>query len=222
MYRPTPGVRTMYLATIALCALLSITGAHGQDKSTAGLKIAVVNAGKLLQEYKFTQSSDQELQKLQADILTELNSWDQHRYLEEADQRKFGLIAVKESNKVELTKDDKDLKTKLEDASKKLFDEYLALQTKQNATPAEVDRLKVLSRLEAETSKRIKDRQGSAQEELQKRANDMRKKMDADVKAAIVKVAKAKSFNLVFSSDLVFYCDTDLTDDVLKDLNSGK
>ena len=222
MNRPKPGVRTIYLATIALCAVLSLTGAHGQDKNNGGLKIAVVNAGRLFAEYKYTLNSDAELQRIQADIVTELNNWDQHRYLEEADQRKLGLIAVKETNKTELSKDEKDLKAKLEEASKRTFDEYLALQTKQNATPAEVDRLKVLTRMEGDTQKRIKDRQTSVQEELQKRIAEMRKKVDADLKAATVKVAKSKGFNLVFSSDVVFYCDTDLTDDILKDLNSGK
>jgi len=210
----------MYLATIALLAVVSLTGAHGQDKRDAGgLKIANVNPGRLLNEYKFTKSADLELKKKQADIVTEMNSWDQHRLLSEADQRALGVIAVKDSNHEVLIPQDKTNKTKYEDSSKKLFDEYLALQTRQGATPAETDRLKELSRLETDNNKRIKDRQASAQEELQKQANDMRSKMDGDVRAAISKISKSKSLNVVFSSELALYCDNDITDDVLKELN---
>jgi Skp family chaperone for outer membrane proteins len=221
MFRPKSSMRAMMLAAALICSLFTAPGAHAQDKS-GGIKIATVDGNKLAQEYKYTQTAMAELQKFNQDVVTELNSWDQHRYLEEADQRKLGLIAVKEANKTELTKDEKDLKTKLEDASKRLFDEYLALQTKQNAAPAEVDRLKALTRMEGDTQKRIKDRQAAGQEELSKRDADMRKKISADVKTAIGKVAKAKGVNVVFSSDVAYYCDVDLTEDVLKDLNSGK
>lgn len=217
-----PNIRLMYLGTIGLCAVLSLTGARGQDKGNGALKIAVVNPGKLLSEYKYTQVSDAALKAKQNDIVTELNSWDQHRLLSEADQNALGLIAVKDSKKEALTPADTQTKTKLEDASKKLFDEYLALQTRQGATPAETDRLKELSRLEADTNKRIKDRQARAQDELQKQANDVRQKMDQDVRGGIVEVAKSKGFNLVFSSEVVLYCDTDITEDVLKKINSNK
>ncbi len=217
---PTPNMRVMYLCTIGLCAVLSLTGARGQEKGA--LKVAVVNPGRLLQEYNYTVKSEKELTQKKNDIVTELNSWDQHRYLGEADQNALGLIAVKDSNKIELNAAEKAAKTRLEDASKRLFDEYLALQTRQNPTPEDSARLKELSRLEQDTGKRIKDRQARAQDELQKQANDVRAKIDKDVREGIQEVAKAKGFTMVFSSEVLLYCDTDITEDVLKKINSNK
>jgi Skp family chaperone for outer membrane proteins len=212
-----PKLRPVILSIIAIWAVLSAQVANSQEKGS--LKFAVVNPGRLLQEYKYTVESDKELQKQKNDIIAELNSWDQHRYLGEADQNTLGAIAVKENDKVELTAADKAAKTRLEDASKKLFDEYLALQTRQNPTQADSDRLKELSRLEQDTGKRIKDRQARAQDELTKKAADIRQKIDKDVRKGIEDVAKEKHFTMVFSSEVLLYCDTDITEDVLKKIN---
>ena len=220
MFVSIPTSRVRYVCFVALCAIFLSTSATAQDKSS--LKVAVVNPGRLLQEYNFTQESDKDLKRQENDIVTQLNSWDQHRYLGEADQNALGEIAVKESNKIELTAADKASKTKLEDASKRLFDEYLALQTRQNPSPADMDRLKELSHLETDTGKRIKDRQERAKKDLQQKAEDIRHKIDKDVRDGIEKVAKAKGFTMVFSSEVLLYCDTDITDEVLKKINSNK
>lgn len=215
----TPNMRLLYLATIVMCVVLSLTGARGDDKPANPLKIAVVNAAKLINEYKYTVKSSEELNKKKDDIVTELNSWDQHRYLPEGDQRALGAIAVKEQNKIELTDAEKATKKRLEETSKQLFDEYLALQTNKAPTPQDSARMKALNQLEADTGTRIKASQAAAQAALQKQADDAQTKMDKDVHDTIVKVAKSKGVNLVFSSQVVYYCETDLTDDVLKELN---
>ena len=217
MTAPTPSLRLVVLALVALCIVASLTGAKGQDKSN--LKIAVVNPGRLLSEYKFTIKSDQDLKTMQNDVLTELNSWDQHRLLTEADQKALSAIAIKESNKQALTAADTATKTKLDETSKKLFDEFLMLQGKPQLSQGEQDRLKELSKLEQETARHIKDRQEKAQQDLQKQAQDVRAKMDKDVRDNIIEVSKQKGYNLVFSSEVVLYCDNDLTDEVLKKLN---
>ena len=215
-----PGFRQVVLAMVALCIVASLTGAKGQDKNA--LKIAVVNPGRLLAEYNFTKKSDADLKARQNDVLTELNSWDQHRLLSEADQKALSQVAIKESNKLDLSAADKATKTKLEDLYKKYFDELMILQAKQQPSQLDQDRLKELTKLETDTARRVKERQQAVQEELQKQAQDVRTKMDADVRTNIVEVAKQKGYNLVFSSEVVLYCDNDLTDEVLKKLNNGK
>ncbi len=217
----TPNIRLIYLAAIVLCIVVSLTGARGDGKAETGLKFAVVNPGKLLSEYKLTVTSDKDLKDQQDSIVTQLNSWDQHRYLAEADQVALGLVAVKEARKEVLNPADMATKQKFDDLSKRLFDEYLALQTRQGATPAETARLQELSKLEGDTSKRVKDKQARAQQDLQAQATAVRQKIDEGVRKGIVDVAKAKGLTMVFSSEVVLYCDTDLTDEVLKKINSN-
>ncbi len=216
----TPGLRMMYLGTIVTVAILSLTGARGQDKKeSAGLRVASINLAKTVNEYKFTQDAERQLRNRQSELVSEMNSWDQHKLLSEADQRALGQIAIKDNDKVALTPQETASKTKIEETSKRLFDEYLALQTQQGATPAQTDRLKELSRLEADTNKRIKERQTAGQEELQKLNQDLHGKIDEAIKAALAEVAKAKAFNVVFSADYAVYCENDITEDVVKKLN---
>ncbi|HLK59611.1 MAG TPA: OmpH family outer membrane protein [Chthonomonadaceae bacterium] len=220
MSAPTPSLRLVVLALVTLCIVASLAGAKGQDKNV--LKIAVVNPGKLLTEYKFTIKSDADLKTKQNDVLTELNSWDQHRLLSEADQKTLSQIAIKENNKQALAAAEMATKQRLEETYKRVFDEFLSLQGKQQPNQAEQDRLKELNRMELDTSKRIKERQQAAQDDLQKQAAAVREKMDSDVRTNIIEVAKQKGYNLVFSSEVVLFCDNDLTDEVLKKLNKGQ
>lgn len=216
---PVGNMRLMYFGAIALCIVATLTGARGADKEGNGLKIGVVNLPKIASDYRYSTKADADLKSKQADIIVELNSWDQHRLLSEADQRVLGQIGVKDANKTQLTQEEQASKKRIEAASKTLFDEFQGLQQKQQSTPGETARLRELTHLDTETVKRIKDRQTSAQEELQKQANDARLKIDTDIKDAIHAVAKAKGFNLVFSSEVLLYCDNDLTDEVVKKLN---
>jgi Skp family chaperone for outer membrane proteins len=207
----------MYLCTIAVCAVLALSGASAQDKG--GLKVAVVQPDRLLHEYKYNVDSLKALEQYGNDIVTQLQTWDQHRYLGEADQHAIGEIAVKESKKAELTAADKAAKARIEDASKRLFDEYLALETTQNPTPAQMQRLKEMKQLEQDTGRRIKDRQAQGKADVQKQEIDIHQKTNKDLLAGIQEIAKAKGINMVFTSEVLLYCDTDITDDVLKKLN---
>ncbi len=219
MKNVTPGIRTLYLGAIVLCVVLSLTGARGQGKEAGSLKFGVVNVGKVLNGYKLAAKSEADLNKLQDDIVTELRSWDQHQLLTEADQRTLGLIAVQELHQVVLSGADKATKTRMEEKNTKLVNELSGLQILQNPTPADVTRLKELSKVGTETGKRIKDRQLTEQQNVQKQASDMRTKIQNDVNTAIAEFAKSKGYNLVFTSEVLLYCDNDLTDEVLKKLN---
>src|ERR1041385_4874923 len=97
MSEPTPSLRLLVLALVTLCIVASLTGAKGQDKN--GLKIAVVSTDRILAESKFRIKSDADLKTKQNDIVTELNSWDNHRLLAEADQKVLAQLAIKENNK---------------------------------------------------------------------------------------------------------------------------
>jgi outer membrane protein len=218
MPQPTPSLRLIYLAAIVCCIVASLTGARAeQDKNPGGLKVAVVNQHRLGDDYKYAQKTLQDLQKKEADFLTMLQTWQQNNLLSEADQKALSDLNVKDANT--LSADEKARKQKLLDQSKRLFDELLALQTRPQLNVAENDRLKEFSRLQADTEKRIKDRQGELQQQEQQDVGRLRDKVLADTNAGIAKVAKEKGYNLVFSSDVVLYADNDITDQVLKEIN---
>ena len=80
MSEPTRGIRALVLALITLCIVASLTGARaGQEKP--GMRVALVDKGRLLSEYKYTISSDTELRRKQQDALVVLQTWQQNYLL---------------------------------------------------------------------------------------------------------------------------------------------
>ena len=57
------------------------------------------------------------------------------------------------------------------------------------------------------------------QKEIQEKENAANLKIDEDVRKALEKVAKEKGANLVFSHQVVYYADIDITKDVVTQLN---
>ena len=76
----------------------------------------------------------------------------------------------------------------------------------------------------------LNDMQGKGTESLQKLAATLEgkfkeaqdaseRKVLGQIRSAVAKIAKNKNLSAVFSSDMALYATTDITDDVLKDLN---
>ncbi len=219
MTEPNRGLRALVLGAMALCIVASLTGARGADQGGGLLKIAVVNPGRLLAEYKFTIKSNDDLARQQADASTTLNAWKSNSFLSEADQKALGDLTVQEGLPAGLDAAKKAQKQKLLDQNKKVFDEYTNLQSKQSPTPADNDRLREISRMAADTDRRIGEKKAEIQGQLEKQAQDIRTRMDLDVRTKLNEVAKKDGINLVFSSEVLLYADNDLTDKVLKELN---
>jgi len=212
-------VRLISMFIAAHC--MTVGNSFAQAKSPENLKtrVAVVDYNRLAAEYKGLIEKPIGVNA----IVAELDCWDQHRYLAEVDQRALSRIAVKEVNKTPFTPQEQATKKHLEAESKALFDEYLALQTIQNPTPANMARLKELSDREQETSKRIKDRQAAAKAELQKQRQDKRAGIEGEIKAAIAEVAKAMGIDTVVGCDSLLFTTVqveDITEAVLKKLKS--
>jgi Skp family chaperone for outer membrane proteins len=213
-------IRATVLAAIIL-GIVANTGARaGQDKT--GLKIALVNPGRLLAEYKFAKAANDTLEKVDGEAKNAILTWNHYPLLTGADQDALVKLIQKENTPAtELTKTEKDDEQRLKTKHDNLVKEYQELLGKPNGAlnAQDVARLDAFSKLKSDSDNRIKAKQTEATSEINKQQETFNQKIEKDIHEAINKVAKDKGMNLVFSSQVVLYADTDITDDVLKHLN---
>jgi Skp family chaperone for outer membrane proteins len=217
---PTRGIRALILAAIVLCITVSLTGAKaGQDK--AGLRVALVDIGRLSSEYSYNINAFQELQKKEQSNLNVLRALAQNALLSEADQKLLGDLVTAESNPNGLTPAQKMQKQQLLDKSKGMVEDFNGLQQKVVGQLNDQDKAKLNQyyKAQSDTEQRLQKSKSDLDQQLQEEAVKNRTKALKDVRETIAKVAKDKNFSLVLSNEIAWYAETDVTDDVLKVLN---
>jgi Skp family chaperone for outer membrane proteins len=217
----TPSLRLVVITLVVGCVVASLTGATAKERAPAdtGLKIAVVNGARLILESKYYKTETDKLQKLQQDTSLIIRTWDQNSLLSAAEQKELGDLTVEEGSKAGLDAAKKAAKQKLLDKGKMLFDDSLSLQTKPNLSQAENDRLREFAHLDADTKQREQAEAARVKGRIDSELTAIRDKTDKDARDSLNKISKKEGFNLVFSSEVVLYAETDITDKVLGDIN---
>ena len=219
-------IRTTVLAAILLGIVASLTGASaGQDKN-GGLKTAVVNPRKLVNDYKFAITTREKLTAMEQEAKDSLEVWGQFQLLESAEQDTLVKLIQKERSTnpaTAITKPEADQLAALKDKHKRLSAEFAALSSKSNAdtTPADAKQFESLNKKRTDTQLRGKKLNETATETLQKEQDKANIQIDKDIRDVLNKFCKEKGYNLVFSNEVVLFADSDITEDVLKKLNSG-
>lgn len=222
LVQPMRVMRALRQTALAACLLLSMTGAGAAQDKTTVLRVALVDIERISSEYNFNINAVQQLQKLQQQNAVILRLIAQHALLTEADTNALAdLIQLENGPPANFTAEKKAQKQQLLEKSKKLSEEYLALQSKMAGQLNDQDKakLKQFATTQNEAEQRFNKRQEQMQQALQDQAQQNRTKALKDVREAIAKVAKAKGIALVLSNEIAWYSENDLTDDVIKALN---
>jgi len=218
----TPSLRLVVITLVVGCVVASLTGATAKERVVAdnGLKIAVVNPARLILDTKFYKAETDKLETQRQNAQTRIRAWDQNRLLSRDEQGRLGDLSVEEGGKAGLDAAKKAEMTKLVSKGNDLRNELLNLQTKKDASQAELDRLTALIRLDQETQKREADEAQKVKDAIDKRLADIRQVTDSAARESLNKIAKKDGFNMVFSSEVLLYADNDITDKVIGDINS--
>lgn len=222
MWNKLGGYRALLLSFTALCLTAAMMGAKAQGNG--GMKIASIDQGKLFDEYKYTQEASKALQKKGDDAQLMLQTWAQNALLTEGDQKRLSDLAIenKAAGEGKLDAGKKSEMDKLTKQSNEYNNDFVALQGVQQPNPTQQMRLGVLTRAYSDTQARIDAQRKAISAEIEKQRNDNRDQIFKDMRASIAQVAKAKGFNLVVTTEVAFYCDSDITDAVLANMNGKK
>jgi Skp family chaperone for outer membrane proteins len=221
MSEPKIGLRAIVLACIVLCIFATLQGASaGQDKS--GLKVASVDVQRLIGEYNlFNKNIKTLLEKDQAN-LNLLRAMQQHPLLPEAENRALADLMVAETTQQGgLNPAQKEQKQKLLDKSKALSQEFIELQQKKvvDLQPQDKDKLNAYFGLQTSIEARLTKLQTELNEAIRAEASKNEGAANKTIRETITKFAKDKGYNIVFSNQVAWYAENDITDGVLKELN---
>src|SRR5437868_778782 len=171
-------IRATVFAAVVLGIVASLTGARaGEDKN--GLRIAVVNPGKLVSEYKFAKASTETLEKLGGETQVALDAWGKYPLLTVADQDALVKLLQKEKPGVELSKAEKDDIQRLITKHENLLKEYNDLLVKPNGqnTAQDIARLDAFKKLQTDTVNRISAKKADATTEIGKKQDEFNVKI---------------------------------------------
>ena len=212
MSEPKIGLRAIVLACIVLCIFATLQGASaGQDKNS-GLKVASVDIQRLIGEYaSFNKTIKTLLDKDQANI-SMLRAMQQHPLLPEAENRTLAELMLAETTQQGgLNAAQKDQKMKLLAKSKALSQEFIQPQDK--------DKLNASYGLQSSIEARLQKLQTEMNEAIRAEVGKNESAANKTIRDTITKFAKDKGYNIVFSNQFAWYAESDITENVLKELN---
>lgn len=208
---------------VLLLAILGATlpmSAFAQNKPAAGgaISIGSVEVQRVFNEYKVTQTSRAEIDKLGGTLdkaLSQLQS-NSAAFLTDAEINELAKLYTKDTA---LTDADKNRVTELEGKARKAGDELRNLQNVAAPNPQQSARLTELTSGQQRGTNTLTGLQTEYQKRLQDRQEALTKTTLDAIKAMIVKVAQEKNLAVVFDSAVAIYTANDITNDVIKQLN---
>lgn len=201
-------------------ALIGLTAfslrASSDEKKNTGV-FGTVDFKKLSADYKAKDQVENKLKAMQAQFQARLGRRDNMPLLSDDDQKTLDSLYEKDNQ----TDADKAKVKEIEDRAKKASDDIQALSQKKDTELTDAEKKKL-----QETGTKIKD----AQQKFAAMKDDLSQQFDRfgtaqqddlmkSIRAAIAKVAEQKGLSIVFSSDVALYAGTDITPQVVTELN---
>ncbi len=190
--------------------------ASSEDKKNGGV-FGTVDFKKLSTDYKAKDAIEAKLKNMQAQFQARLSRRDNMPLLDEAELKQLDGLYEKDTQ----TDADKAKIKEIEGRAKAASDEIQALSQKKDTELNDGEKKKLQG-----TGQKIKDAQqrfAAMKEELSQlfdrfgsgQQDDLMK----NIRGAIAKVAEQKGLSIVFSSDVALYAGTDITLQVISELN---
>lgn len=208
-------MRVLILSCIVLCIAFAVR-ASGEDKKAVGM-YATVDFKKIATDYKAKDEAESTFKVMQNHYAARLSRREQMALLSEDEQKSLDTLYEKAN---QTDKDKADIKA-IEDKSKKESDQINAIQQKKDTELTDADKAKL---------KEVGERVRGAQTRYTAMKEDLMMQLDkfnstqsdlllTKIRGAIAKVAEQKGVSLVFNSEVALYAGTDITPQVVGELN---
>ena len=210
------GWRTALVA-VSLVSLAAFSmRASSDEKKNTGV-FGTVDFKKLSADYKAKDQVEGTLKKMQAQFQSRLGRRDTMPLLSEDEQGQLDKLYEKDPQ----TDADKAKIKEIEDKAKKASEEIQLLSQKKDSELNDAEKKKL-----QETGQKIKEAQqkfATLKEDLSQQFDRFGTSQQEDlmksIRTAIAKVAEQKGLSIVFSNDVALYAGTDITPQVVSELN---
>ena len=183
--------------------------------NNAQFALGFVDLSRIGREFEGTKSGQSELDTFQQSLRRQLDDREAVRFLDESERGEVDKLRA-------VASPSEDQKKKLNDfyaTSKSREAQLRALQQNPNKTDVEKADADRLTRLSAKTDEDLDGLGEKLEAQLQAKGDEISKKLTDTVSAAIERVAKEKSYTAVVDKKAMLYGGTDVTEEVLRELN---
>jgi Skp family chaperone for outer membrane proteins len=206
------------VAVLTLVGAASWSGLFAENSAPPAPSFAVVDLDKAIDNYTETAKAQQELAAFDQASMKKGKDRDDSRFLSDDERKEYeSLLAVASPNDAQ-----KKRLAELVQLNNARNQQYRGLQMNPSRTPKEEEDYKLLDARNTQTEKDLEELSNKLQEERNKKVEEISNRLDQAVQQAVAKVAAQKGVPAVFLKKAVLYGGLDITDDVVKELNSKK
>jgi Skp family chaperone for outer membrane proteins len=196
-----------FTGILAIAALLTLASAQS---------VGMVDYERIVNEAQLTQESLRELQALQQRYQQAFQSLQESLILTDEERQELANLLMQPNLNDQQKKRLEALKT----TARQRADELQALRQKANPTETEKAALERFTQMEARSREALQLLGQQWGQEFNQQAETRRAQVQKRIREVIAQVAKEKKIQVVFSAEMVLYCENDLTDEVIKRLNT--
>ncbi|HPP74301.1 MAG TPA: OmpH family outer membrane protein [Armatimonadota bacterium] len=196
---------------LAVMLILSIPASAADPAPQVG----VVDVYEISQKYEKMKSFDSELDAFRQQLLTKIQTRDEHRLLSDAEINELLTLVAKPNQ----TDADKARIKALGEREKALDEELKDLQNKKELTDTEKARLTELTNILNKADEAVMALSEEANQQFEAKSRELNEQIRTTVLKAIETVAKAKKLSMVVDKMVVLTGGMDITADVIKELN---
>ena len=202
---------------ILVCAALMITTyvAVAQNSGPAP-SVGVVNVDQVMADYEKAKTANAELSAMASKFEKQLNWMRQHALLTDKEITELVQLRVKEK----LTPTEEARATALEDLDKQRETKLRALQVQANPTPQQKQELTDYQTYATQSVRSIEQARKDFQKQVNARTELLTNDVGKDVKDAVAVISQEKNTSVVLNKSVVIQGGSDLTDAVIKKLNT--
>jgi Skp family chaperone for outer membrane proteins len=178
-------------------------------------KTAVVDIEKVYSNAPRVKQYSEELNAFGQDLGKKVDIRNKYMMLNETEIQELVLLKTKSSR---TSAEDTRMK-ELEEAERTRDAKYSTLQETKEPTEEQKTQLKELRDMRQKAKDTLDALARDYDGQLKSKQQELLGKADVDIRDAITKVATAKSISMVLAKDAVLFGGTDITDDVIKNLD---
>lgn len=212
--------RALILGAVALCIVVAVSAAGQGAKPAGAAAFGTVDVMRVTRDYKAMQVAQSELTARQTRANARIQRWMNLPFLSEDEHKQIDAIEAKPP--ASRTAEEAAKIKELTDKGVRLTGEIAALMQKPDSELSDADkaRLKdagdVRNRVEQKVAQ-VRDEEDAALRDFGMANQD---RLTQTFRAAVKRVAEKRGLSIVFDVQVAVFAGTDITDEVLKDLNS--
>lgn len=214
--------RAMILMCLGICLVIAVTATGQGQRPATGATFGTVDVQKVTREYKDMQVAQRGLTERQNRANARIQRWMNMPYLSEEELRELDTIEAKDP--ATRSAQEAARAKELTDKGMQLTSEIAALMQKadKDLTDADRQRLREAEAARARVQQRIEQIRDEEDAALREYGMTSQERLTQAFRASVKKVAERRGISIVFDTAVAVYAGTDITDDVIKDLNASK